>query len=81
MHNGAGFRTCITQLLLSSEHPGVTHSRSVLQIRRGNKDNLGMIFFVKNIHCDPSLEPSRRDGSNERSQRMFSSQNKGKKNL
>ena len=28
------------------------------------------------MHCDPSLEPSRRDGSNEGSQRMFSLRNK-----
>ena len=38
---------------------------AVLQIRRGNKDNLGIISHIsqkknkqKNIFCDPSLEPS-----------------------
>ena len=34
------------------------------------------IFLYKNIFCDPSLEPSRRDGSNEGSQHMFSLRNK-----
>ena len=51
---------------------------TVLQIRRGNRDNLGIIshIFHKNILCDPSLEPSHRDGSNEGSQYMFSLRNK-----
>ena len=35
----------------------------------------------KNIHCDPSLEPSRQDGSNEGSQCMFSLRNKKKTSL
>ena len=45
----------------------------VLQIRGGNRDNLGIIamFLHKNTFCDPSLEPSLRDGSNEGSQHMF----------
>ena len=51
-----------------------------LQIRRGTEDNSKMIFIFlsKNIHCDPSnmfcdpsSEPSQRDGSNEGSQNMF----------
>ena len=42
---------------------------SVLQIRRGKWDNLGIIF--QNVYCDPSLEPSCRDGSNEGSQHDF----------
>ena len=33
-------------------------------------------FLHKNIFCDPSLEPSRRDGSNEGSQHMFLLRNK-----
>ena len=40
----------------------------VLQIKRDNRDNLGIISHIsprKNIFCDTSLEPSRRDGSNE----------------
>ena len=43
------------------------------QVRRGYRDDLGIIvhIFHTNIFCDPSLEPSRRDGSNEGSQRMF----------
>ena len=48
---------------------------SVLQIKRGNRDNLGK-FFHKSIFCDPSLEPSHRDGSNDGSQHMFSLRNK-----
>ena len=50
------------------------HEVVVLQIRNGNKDNLGIIFHIhhQNIFCDPPLEPSRRDGSNEVSQHMFS---------
>ena len=31
---------------------------------------------ICNIFCDPPLEPSRRDGSNEGSQHMFSLRNK-----
>ena len=51
---------------------------SVLQIRRGNRDNLGIIFLFLSLKhiCDPSLEPSRRDGSNEGSQHMFWLRNK-----
>ena len=47
---------------------------AVLQIRRGNRDYLGMnypYFSRKYIFCDPSLEPSRGDGSNEGSKHMF----------
>ena len=29
------------------------------------------LFLIENVHCDPSLEPSRRDSSNQRSQYMF----------
>ena len=39
---------------------------SVLQIRRGNRDNLGISLLIRrNIHCDPSLELSGQDSSNE----------------
>ena len=34
------------------------------------------IIYGESIFCDPSLEPSRRDGSNEGSQHMFSWRNK-----
>ena len=38
---------------------GSTHSKPVLQIRGGIEDNSKIIFPInKNIHCDPSLEPS-----------------------
>ena len=52
--------------------------RSVLQLRRGNRDNFGIIFifFHKNIFCDLSFEPSWWDGSNEGSQHMFLLRNK-----
>ena len=51
---------------------------SVLQIRGGNKDNLGIMsqIFHKNIFCDPPLEPSGKDKFNEGSQHMFLSSNK-----
>ena len=47
--------------------------RGQIQIRRDNRDNFGDNFNIshKNIFCDPSLEPSLRDGSNEGSQHMF----------
>ena len=47
---------------------------SVLQIRSSNMDNLGIIghiFPIKTFFCDPPLEPSHRDGSNEGSQHVF----------
>ena len=43
----------------------------MLQIRRGNRDNLGIIFLHKNTFCDSLVEPSHRDGSNEGSQHVF----------
>ena len=44
-----------------------------LQIRRSNGDNSKIIFLIsqRKICCDPSLEPSRQDGSNDGSQNMF----------
>ena len=60
-------------------HWHTVQTKTVLQIRRSNKDNLGIIihiFFYKNIFCDPSLEPSDRDGSNDGSQHMFLLKNK-----
>ena len=52
----------------------------VLQKRRSNLDNLGIIFHTRstslNKCCDPLLEPSLRDGSNEGLQYMFSLTNK-----
>ena len=43
-------------------------------VRRGNRDNfrIKIHIFHKKIFCDPSLELSRRDGSNEGLQNMFS---------
>ena len=51
---------------------------SDFQIRGDVDDNSKIIFLFlqENIHCDPSLEPSRRDGSNEESQCMFVWSNK-----
>ena len=48
-------------------------STAGIQIRRSNEDNSEIIFLFlnENIHCDPSLEPSQRDGSNEGIQYMF----------
>ena len=34
------------------------------------QDNF-FLFFNENICCDPSLEPSRRDGSNDGSRNIF----------
>ena len=42
----------------------------VLQIKRGNTDNLRVIFSI-NSGCDPSLEPAQRDGSYEESQHSY----------
>ena len=44
-----------------------------LQINGGIEDNskINFLFFNENICCDPSLEPSRRDGSNDGSQNML----------
>ena len=39
------------------------------------RDNFLLILY-KNICCDPSSEPSRRDSSDEGSQRMVSMRNK-----
>ena len=47
--------------------------QAVLQIRRGNRDNLENFpyFSIKTLFCDPPLELSPRDSSNEWSQHMF----------
>ena len=49
------------------------HISTELQIRRSIEDNSTIIFpiFHENICCDPSLEPSQRDGSDDESQNMF----------
>ena len=56
---------------------------AVLQIRMDNRDNFGIfIHIIRKKHiCDPSLEPSHRDGSNEGPQHMFSFRNKKKSSL
>ena len=48
---------------------------AVLQVIR---DKFGIIihFLPRNIFCDPSLEPSQQDGSNEGSHHMSSLRNK-----
>ena len=51
-----------------------------LQLREGMEDNSKNIFFLylnKNVCCDPSLEPSRQDGSHVGSQNMFCMENYG----
>ena len=44
-----------------------------LQINRSIEDNskIFFLFLNENICCDPSLEPSHRDGSNDGSQHKF----------
>ena len=52
---------------------------AVLQIRMGDMDNFGIFIHITPVNkhiCDSSLELSRRDGSNEGSQHMFSLKNK-----
>ena len=46
--------------------------------KRSNRDNSEIIFHISPYThiCDPSSEPSHRDGSNEGSQHMFSLGNK-----
>ena len=46
---------------------------SEFQIRGGIKDNSRIIFLIlnENICCDPLLDTSRRDGSNDGSQNML----------
>ena len=53
--------------------------RGVFRIIQTYFENKSKIFFSlflnENISCDPSLEPSRRDGSNDGSQNMFLGRN------
>ena len=49
-------------------------NNAVLHIRRGIRDNFPYYSFK--TCCDPSLEPSHRDGSNEGSQHIFLLRNK-----
>ena len=46
----------------------------MLQVRGVIEDNskITFLFLNKNICCDPSLEPSQQDGSNDGSQNIFS---------
>ena len=55
------------------EQIGQTVIRSDLQIRGGIEDNSKILFLFlnENIRCDPSLEPSQRDGSNDGLQHKF----------
>ena len=39
--------------------------------RMDSSETIFYFFFTENICCDPSLEPSQRDGSNEGSQHTF----------
>lgn len=45
----------------------------MLQMGGGQRDDLGMVSVLlhENMCCDPSLEPSRRGGSNEGPQHIF----------
>ena len=63
-----------TQVSDSGPLGPLVYYESVLQIRRSNRGNLGIISHIS--PCNPSLEPSWRDGSNEGSQHMFSLRNK-----
>ena len=50
----------------------------MFQIRGGDRDNFGIVLHISEykLGCDPSLELSHRDGSNEGSQHMFTLKNK-----
>ena len=50
---------------------GGTVYGSELQLIGGIEDNSKILNFHENIYCDPSLEPPRRDGSNDGSLNMF----------
>ena len=52
--------------------PSQTYNYNSAPDKNDNKDNLGIIsqISLKNIFCDPSLETSHRDGSNEGSQHV-----------
>ena len=47
-----------------------------LQVKGCMEDNSIFFNFSMKTYCDPSLEPSRRDGSNDGSQNMFLWRNK-----
>ena len=51
----------------------IESNRTELQLRGGIEDNSKIKFLLlsENICCDPSLEPSQRDVSNDGSQNMF----------
>ena len=64
-------RLTVTTKILGQR--GLIKGKSNIPIR-GSIEEHSKIFFLflnENICCDPSLEPSRRDGSNEGSQNMF----------
>ena len=64
-------KTLVTRTQGTSKSPQY-FNRAELRMRGAIEDNSKISFlFLKNICCDPSLEPSRRDGSNDRSQNMF----------
>ena len=65
---------------VSVQHIKLSHcpcNRDAVPQIRGNRDNFGRISHIskkkqKNISCDPSLEPSHRDGFIEGLQHMYS---------
>ena len=54
-------------------HPKSTFKGAERQIRGGIDENSKIIFLFlnENLCCDPSSEPSRRDGSNDGPEFMF----------
>ena len=52
-------------------HKAACHNLSKAFLKSMNLILKLAIFLHKNIFCDPSLEPSRQDGSNEGSQHML----------
>ena len=65
-------KKCEQKLTEVTPYPSCKNAE--FQVGRRKRDYFGIIFQItdKNICCDPSLEPSRRDGSTMGSQNMFS---------
>ena len=67
-------------MIKGSKYKQILRYGPVLQIRRDNRDNLGIIFHISPLKhiFDPSSEPSCGGESNEGSQNMFLLRNKKK---
>ena len=65
-------KLALLSLFQGAQFKQLDKQKAGFQIRGGIKHNSKIIFLIsKNESCDPSLEPSRRDGSNDGSQHTF----------